>query len=433
MTFSKDIKIAIVGAGSSGLAAGKNLLQCGFKNIILFEQSNRVGGNWVYTEDVKHSSVYETTHIITSKAHSSYLDFPMPEHYPDYPSHWLMAEYLENYAKEFGVYERVQFNTTVKHITRLADGKWNIETDKGTEVFDVLIVSNGHHWNPRYPNYPGQFEGEFMHSHYFKNNKPFAGKRVMVIGAGNSGCDAAVEMCRVAKKTFISMRRGYHFIPKFVFGQPADVIANKFQWVPDFLLDKVYDLVLRIENGDITRWGLKRPDHGVRMSHPVSNSELLYYIRHGEITAKPDIERFEGKTVFFKDGSKEELDVIVAATGFKVTLPFFDKNFINYEDTDVRLYKRIFHPEYRNLMFVGLIQASGCFWKLADFQSKLLANYLAGNFKLPDNMNAEIDREVKRIREGFTKSARHLIEVDYFKYSADIIKHIPANAPSWKK
>jgi hypothetical protein len=387
----------------------------------------------VYTEDVKHSSVYETTHIITSKAHSSYLDFPMPEHYPDYPSHWLMAEYLENYAKEFGVYERVQFNTTVKHITRLADGKWNIETDKGTEVFDVLIVSNGHHWNPRYPNYPGQFEGEFMHSHYFKNNKPFAGKRVMVIGAGNSGCDAAVEMCRVAKKTFISMRRGYHFIPKFVFGQPADVIANKFQWVPDFLLDKVYDLVLRIENGDITRWGLKRPDHGVRMSHPVSNSELLYYIRHGEITAKPDIERFEGKTVFFKDGSKEELDVIVAATGFKVTLPFFDKNFINYEDTDVRLYKRIFHPEYRNLMFVGLIQASGCFWKLADFQSKLLANYLAGNFKLPDNMNAEIDREVKRIREGFTKSARHLIEVDYFKYSADIIKHIPANAPSWKK
>jgi hypothetical protein len=272
-----------------------------------------------------------------------------------------------------------------------------------------------------------------LHSHSFKNNKPFEGKRVLVIGAGNSGCDAAVEVCRVAKKTAISMRRGYHFIPKFVFGEPADVIANKFQWVPDALLDKVYELVLRLENGDITKYGLQKPNYGVRQSHPVSNSELLYYIRHGEIQPKGDIERFEGKTVVFKDGSKDEFDSVIAATGFTVTLPFFDKALINYEDTDVRLYKRIFHPEFDNLMFVGLIQASGCFWKLADFQSRLLANYLTGNYKLPRNMNQEIDKEVQRIRDGFTKSHRHLIEVDYFKYSADVIATTPKNAPGWTK
>ncbi|MDW8419977.1 MAG: NAD(P)-binding domain-containing protein [Chitinophagales bacterium] len=437
MSFSKNISIAIIGAGSSGITACKNLRQCGFENITIFEQSDRVGGNWVYTEEVKHSSVYETTHIITSKAHSSYEDFPMPDHYPDYPSHWLMAEYYENYARKFGVMEKVRFRTTVQHVVRTPDEKWDVQfTDPQGEtrheVFDVLIVANGHHWNPRYPDYPGKFEGEFIHSHYFKNNKPYTGKRAMVIGAGNSGCDAAVEICRVAKKTYISMRRGYHFIPKFVFGQPADVIANKFQWVPDFLLDKLYDLVLRIENGDITKYGLQRPDHSVRQSHPVSNSELLYYIRHGEIIPKPDVERFEGKTVFFKDGSKEEIDAIVAATGFKVTFPFFDKNFIDYEDKEVRLYKRIFHPDYRNLMFVGLIQASGCFWKLADYQSKLLANYLAGNFRLPDDMNKHIDKEIETMRNWYTKSARHLIEVDYFKYSKEIIRLIPANAPAWK-
>lgn len=436
MKFSKDARIAIIGAGSSGIAACKNLRQCGFENITVFEQSKRVGGNWVYTEDVKHSSVYETTHIITSKHHSSYLDFPMPDSYPDYPSHWLMAEYYENYAKKFGVLEKICFETTVQKVDRTNDGKWKIQTQsngvESSEVFDVLMVSNGHHWNPRYPNYPGKFDGEFIHSHYFKNNKPFEGKRVMVIGAGNSGCDAAVEVCRVAKKSFISMRRGYHFIPKFVFGQPADVIANKFQWVPDFMLDFVYDIVLRLENGDITKWGLKRPDYGVRQSHPVSNSELLYYIRHGEITAKPDIERMEGKTVYFKDGTKEELDVIIAATGFKVTFPFFDTELINYEDTDVRLYKRIFHPDYHNLMFIGLIQASGCFWKLADFQSRLIANYLAGNYSLPQDMNSKIDQEIKRNREWYTKSARHLIEVDYFKYSAEIIRETPKNAPEWK-
>ncbi len=433
MKLNKGAKIAVVGAGASGIAAGKNLLQVGFDNVTLFEQSDRIGGQWVFTKDVKHSSVYETTHIITSKRHSAYLDFPMPDHYPDYPSHWLMAEYLESYARAFGVYERVKFNTTVQHITRLADGKWEISTDKGKEVFDALIVSNGHHFNPRFPNYPGKFEGEYLHSHSFKNNKPFEGKRVLVIGAGNSGCDAAVEVCRVAKKTAISMRRGYHFIPKFVFGEPADVIAKKFQWVPDALLDKVYELVLRLENGDITKYGLQKPNYGVRQSHPVSNSELLYYIRHGEIQPKGDIERFEGKTVVFKDGSKDEFDSVIAATGFTVTLPFFDKALINYEDTDVRLYKRIFHPEFDNLMFVGLIQASGCFWKLADFQSRLLANYLTGNYKLPRNMNQEIDKEVQRIRDGFTKSHRHLIEVDYFKYSADVIATTPKNAPGWTK
>lgn len=434
--FSKDSKICIVGAGSSGIAACKNLIQCGFENITVYEQSDRIGGNWVYTKDAKHSSVYETTHIITSKRHSGYLDFPMPDSYPDYPSHWLMAEYFENYAKKFGVWQKVKFNTSVNNITRAEDGRWIVKTtddkQQTTEnTFDVLVVSNGHHFNPRYPNYKGKFEGEFIHSHCFKNNKPFEGKRVLVIGAGNSGCDAAVEVCRLAKRTAISMRRGYHFIPKFVFGEPADVIANKFQWVPDFLLDLVYGLVLRLENGDIRKFGLQQPDHGVRQSHPVSNSELLYYIRHGEIVAKPDIEKFEGKTVFFKDGSHEEFDTVIAATGFKVTFPFFDNRFINYEDSDVRLYKRVFHPEYRNLMFVGLIQASGCFWKLADFQSRLLANYLAGNFQLPSDMNAEIEKELSTNRKGFTKSARHLIEVDYFKYSADVIKHIPKSAPEW--
>ena len=186
-----------------------------------------------------------------------------------------------------------------------------------------------------------------------------------------------------------------------------------------------------MENGNIEDFGLQRPDHGVRQSHPVSNSELLYYIRHGEISPRVDIERFDGKRVVFKDGTVNEFDTIIASTGFKVTFPFFDKSLIDFEDKDVRLYKRFLHPEYENLAFIGLIQASGCFWKLADFQSKLLANYFAGNFSPSKDLKTEIDEEVRRNREGFTKSIRHLIEVDYFKYSAEIIKHIPKNAPKW--
>ncbi|MFN8308701.1 MAG: NAD(P)-binding domain-containing protein [Chitinophagales bacterium] len=425
MKLDPKSNIAIIGAGSSGIAAAKNLMQRGFQNITLLEQSDRLGGNWIYSEEVKHASVYETTHIITSKRHSAYLDFPMPESYPDYPSHWLMAEYFEAYANHFHIKEKIRFNTTVTHVNRMADGRWEITSVKNDETsrttYDALIVSSGHHWNPRFPTYAGKFEGEFLHSHAFKNNRPFAGKKVLIVGAGNSGCDAAVEVCRVAKSTAISMRRGYHFIPKFVFGEPADVIANRFQWVPDALLDLVYRIVLRLENGDITRFGLQKPDHRVRQSHPVSNSELLYYVRHGKISPKVDIDHFEGKTVYFKDGSNEAFDVIIAATGFKITLPFFDKSLIDFEDKEVNLYKRFLHPEYHNLAFIGLIQASGCFWKLADYQSKLLAAIFSGSFSLPNDLQADVAKDVAHINQHFTKSKRHLIEVDYFKYSNELI------------
>lgn len=427
------MKIAIIGAGSSGIVTAKNLMQVGLHDITIYEQSDKIGGNWVYTTDVKHSSVYETTHIITSKYYSQLEDFPMPEHYPDYPSHWLMAEYFNNYATTFGINDKIKFNTTVNKVLPTSDNKWIVETTSSSNIFDVVIVANGHHWNPRIPSYAGKFDGEFIHSHFFKNNKPFEGKRVLVIGAGNSGCDAAVEVARVAKFTSISMRRGYHFIPKFVFGQPADVIANKFQFIPDALLDTIYKFTLRLQNGSYASYGLQEPDHGVRQSHPVSNSELLYYIKHGRISPRVDIEKFDGKKVHFKDGKVEEYDTIIASTGFKITFPFFDTDFINFEDKDVDLYKRIFHTKHKNLMFVGLIQASGCFWKLADYQSKLLANHLVGNYPLPDNMQQEVQKEINNIRNNFTKSARHLIEVDYFKYSQEIKKLIPKNAPKWDK
>lgn len=434
MQLPTSTRIGIIGAGSSGIATAKNLMQCGFHQLVIWEQSNRVGGNWVYSESVQHSSVYETTHIITSKKHSAYLDFPMPDDYPDYPSHEQMASYFDAYARRFGVMEKVQFNTRVLQATPISGGGWQIQTDQSDtpDRVDFLIVCNGHHWNPRFPDYPGHFNGEFLHSHSFKNNKPFAGKRVLVIGAGNSGCDAAVEVSRVAKHTAISMRRGYHFIPKFVFGRPADEVANRFQWVPDFLLDWVYALVLRLENGDVRSYGLALPDHGVRQSHPVSNSELLYAIRHGKIKPRRDIARLDGDVVHFTDGTQDAFDVIIAATGFKITFPFFDEQLVNFQDKEVRLYQRMWHPTLPGLAFIGLIQASGCFWKLADYQARLLANILSGKGQLPKNLDRAIDREVEENKKWFTQSPRHLIEVDYFKYSRKLIAATPRSAPEWK-
>jgi cation diffusion facilitator CzcD-associated flavoprotein CzcO len=216
----------IIGAGPSGITAAKNLLDAGM-SITVYDQGSEVGGNWVYTEAEGHSSVFETTHIISSKSLSEYEDFPMPADYPDYPSHKHLATYFQAYAKQFNLYPHIQFNTKVLHCERMDDGRWKVEISSNdqqrTEIFDVLVVCNGHHWNPRMPSYPGQFNGRFMHSHGVKRFSDFTNERVLVIGGGNSACDVAVESSRVAASVDLSWRRGYWVAPKFIMGKPADV------------------------------------------------------------------------------------------------------------------------------------------------------------------------------------------------------------------
>ena len=181
-------RICVVGAGPSGIAAAKNCILFGLE-VVVFEKGDKVGGNWVFSGKTGHSSVYENTHIISSKVWSEYEDFPMPDEYPDYPSHRQLQAYFESYARSFGVYERIRFNHVVKKIQRLPAGEWRVEYQdaEGTdhvEQFDVLMIANGHHWDPKYPDYAGTFNGKFIHSHDFKKvDDSWRGKNVLVIGA----------------------------------------------------------------------------------------------------------------------------------------------------------------------------------------------------------------------------------------------------------
>ena len=235
-------RIAVIGAGPSGIAAGKNVFEAGLGDgLVVFEKSDQAGGNWVFREEAGHSSVYSTTHIISSKYHSAYEDFPFPDDTPDYPSHDHLRQYFQAYSRHFGVHDKTRYHTEVLKAEPAADGSgWSITSRNAdgtstTEHFDVLMVSNGHHWNPKLPEYPGHFDGELIHSHQFKRNTPFADKRVLVIGGGNSGADVAVECSRVAKRTCISMRRGHWFMPKFMFGEPGDVLYQKTAFLPSWL------------------------------------------------------------------------------------------------------------------------------------------------------------------------------------------------------
>jgi hypothetical protein len=433
---SHNPRVAVIGAGCSGLTSVKNLIQAGVKDLVCYEQNDDIGGNWYYSANNSHSSVCETTHIISSKKLSEYVDFPMPEHYPDYPSHQQVFEYFKSYAEHFKLYPYIKFNTSVEKAEKLADERWQLRLSNGeVEVFDYLVVANGHHNKPRHPNYPGQFEGDYLHAHDYKHNRDerFIDKKVLVVGAGNSGCDCAVEISRVAAQTAISMRKGYYIIPKFMLGKPTDTFNETLLKMPKFIQGPLRKVGLWLQVGDYRDYGLEKPDYSILKSHPVVNSELLYKIRHGKVQPKKDILRFEGKQVHFADGSVDTFDTVLAATGYHISFPFFDPDFINFDFdvTDrVPLYLRMFHPTHKTLIFVGLFQPQGAIWPLSDLQAKLAGNYIMGRYQLPSQLKQLAEADADRISRDFIRAARHTIEVHYHSFRKDLLKAIPANAPS---
>lgn len=425
--------VCVIGAGPSGITAAKNLADQGL-DVTVFEASGETGGNWIFSETPGHSSVFETTHIISSRTLSQYDDYPMPEDYPDYPSHKHLAAYFKNYATHFGVESLIQFHTIVKHCEYLPDTRWKITTEcNGIEqahYFDALAVCNGHHWNPRIPSYPGNFDGVFMHSHAVKRFGYFKDKRVLVIGGGNSACDVAVESSRVAQSVDMSWRRGYWIAPKFLMGVPADVFSHKVDWMPRWLWRRMVKISLRIRNGSNTMYGLPDPEGPVGSHHPTINEDLFYTIRHGKIKPRADIEKLDGHTVHFKDGSSGEYDIIVACTGYIISHPFFDQNFIDYSEGDVPLWLRMMHPEIHSLYFIGLFQPLGCIWPGAELQSKIMARELAGHWKRPTDIKEKIKKEMLQPDFKQISTPRHTITVDYHKFRKRLLAQLPVNYTS---
>ena len=419
--------VCVIGAGPSGLPAIKNLIDAGI-SVIAYDYNSDVGGNWIYNENESHSSVFETTHIISSKTLSQYEDFPFRPEVSDYPSHEELRHYFQSYAKHFKLYQHIQFNTLVKSCERKDNGLWEVTTIKDEHkqvvIFTDLVVCNGHHWEPKYPNYPGKFSGSFLHSHQYKKAAPFAGKKVLVIGGGNSACDVAVESSRVSAKTAISWRRGYRIIPKFLMGKPTDVFATKMRFLPIYLRNLLAGLIAKINNGSNNVYGLQKPSHKFGATHPTINSELLYKIRHGKITPKVEIDHFEGRKVFFKDDTNEEFDVIIACTGFALAHPFFDEKFLNYREGPVPLYLKMFHPKYENLFFIGMFQPLGCIWPGAEQQSKLLALTIKKAWKRPSNIKYLCEREVSHPHMRQINTNRHRITVDYHRFMRDLKSQI---------
>ena len=422
-------KVAVIGAGPSGITAIKNFIDEGF-DVTAFERCDGVGGNWRFNDPSGHSSVFETTHIISSKYTSFYEDYPLPDDASDYPSHKELLSYFDGYAEHFDIKKNIKFGTEVLSCKQLPNSRWLLKykhldgNDEITLEFDALVVCNGHHHVPRYPQYKGEFSGEYIHSHDYKRAAPFENKRVLVIGGGNSACDVAVETSRISQETSLSWRRGYHLVPKFMYGLPADVFAKRSRWIPQFLRIPFMKYMLERYQGKNEDIGLPKVTNKMLATHPTVNSDLYNAIRHGKVKPRPDIESFSENTVNFVDGTSAEYDVVIACTGFKIKHSFFEKDLINFEEGPVPLLHRMLPADIENLYFIGLFQPLGCIWPGAELQSKLGAKHLAGKWKPTDDINKLIAQELKNPDVDQIKTPRHTITVDDFSFRGRLKKEL---------
>ncbi len=416
----------MIGAGSSGIAAAKALGARGI-DFDCFEKSDRVGGNWVFKNRNGVSSCYRSLHINTSRKRMEYSDFPMPDSYPQFPHHTHIAAYFDAYVDHFGLRDKITFNTGVEHASK-DGGEWVVTLDTGEQRrYDALVVANGHHWDPRWPEpaFGGsdEFAGVQMHSHYYTGEDAtfFRDKRVVVLGMGNSAMDIAVEASFSAEKVFLAARRGAYVIPKWVFGRPLDQIGTKPK-VPFKVRQMIAAGLLRAAVGDMERYGLPKPDHAILEAHPTVSDDILSRIGHGEITPKPNIARLTERTVVFADGSEEAADIVVYCTGYKVSFPFFDPGFVSAPDNDLPLYRRVFHPDVDGLYFIALLQPLGATMPLAEAQSEWVCDHLTGAYTLPPRaeMVADIERERAAMKRRYVASKRHTMQVDYDDYMFDL-------------
>src|SRR5919199_705922 len=312
-------RVCIVGAGSSGIATCQVLKAPGIP-FDCFEKGSGVGGNW--------------------RNMMAYRSYPMPDHLPDYPHHTQIARYFDDYVDHFGFRDDIRFRTEVVRVGPAEDG-WDVTLDDGsTHRYDAVFVANGHHWDPRWPDFPGEFGGGAVHSHYYKTPDGYEDRNVLVVGFGNSATDIACETSRVSRMTYLAVRRGAHVIPKYIKGRPVDELSSPVTTrLPLAYQQWMYKRLLRTVQGEMEDYGLPKPDHKLAEAHPTISAELLDRIGHGRVTPKPNVERLEGDSVRFVDGSVERIDRIVYATGYRITFPFLSPELIgDTSDNRIPLY-----------------------------------------------------------------------------------------------
>ena len=426
----------VIGAGPSGLAALRQLRAVGLDAECL-EREDGTGGNWYF--GAATSRVFESTRLISSKSLTALADFPMPRHYPAYPDHRQCLDYLRSYARAFDLDRHIRFRTAVERIVPAGNpGEgWDVHAaGHGVRRYAGVVIASGHNHVPRFPEIPGRFTGDFLHAADYKSPTrpvPIAGRRVLVIGGGNSGADITVESARHAALTVHSTRRGYFVVPREIFGRAADLRGERLLalgaplWLRRLVSLRMIDRTIGLP----WRHGLPRPDHRLYETHPVINSDLLALIDAGAIRPAGDVAAFEGDAAVFRDGTQERFDVVICATGYRGTLPFIDATLLGATTADAtpRLFMNLLPLDRDDIAVVGLIQPDSGQWGLTDLQAKLVARMATAARSSPRAaawLYAARQRPAAISPIRYVDSPRHTLEVEHFSYRRRLKRLIAA-------
>jgi Flavin-binding monooxygenase-like len=411
-------RVAVIGAGSSGLAAIR-ALRAHRLDVECFERGSDVGGLWRFENDNGLSGAYASLRTNVSRPRMQYPSLAMPRSYDDFPRHGQMAAYLDAYADGFGLREWIRFRTTVERLEPAADGTWWITLDDGSRrSYCDVVVATGLFWSPKLPTDPGSFDGTVSHSHEYRTAEPYAGRRVLVVGAGQSAAEIAVEVSAVADRTFMSIRAGVHVIPRWIGGRPYDAAdvtpLNRMHWR---LLNAIYGWrVARARGPAPASWRV--PSGRLLEGIPIVSSDLLPAVRRGDVVVKPAIDRLCGDGVRFADGSEERVNRIVYATGYRITLPFLSASLLSAEGRELPLYRRIVPPELPGLYLAGFVDAPGGLLPLVETQGRWIAAVVTGRLNLPppEQMWQAIEQAEPRTRERFPDETPRSVRCDPHAY-----------------
>jgi len=405
----------IIGAGVSGIAAARALRDRGVQ-VQVYEKGSSPGGLWRYQNDNGLSGIYESLQLNTSKALTEFPDFPMPADYPDYPDHRQFLRYLESVIDRFELGALIRTRAPVERVLAQGD-RWLVTLEDGSSAsFDAVLIASGHHWKPRRPSFPGRFAGTILHSHEYRTPDTFRGKRVLVVGIGNSGADIACDAATVAAATFLSTRRGAHVMPKHLWGRPIDRWGSGLiSYLSPRVQGWAVAAALRLARGPLSSYGLPQPSHRIDQAHPTLSPELLRFLRDGRVRVRPDIRELDGDRVIFADASREAIDVVVTATGYDVCYPFLEGCGIDLE----ALHLQVIPPQHPGLYFIGHVQPfQGPVLRAAWAQARWAAALITGAAARPDpgRMAEQIRRQREWRESSLVRTARHALEVNFYEY-----------------
>ena len=419
--------VGIVGAGAAGICGAKHMLEAGC-DVTVYELGSNIGGMWVYENDNGRSSAYRTLHINTARDLTNFSDLRFEASVPPFPSHWDMARYLKRYADHFGVTPIVRFNTKVTRAAPAADytfykPRWTIETaDGATFEHDTIILATGHLTKPlEVAHFKDGFKGKYLHSHYYKEPAPFVGKRVCVVGVGNSALDIASDLAVTSPGVALVARSNALIIPKLAFGRPFwDTVRLFYKpWIPAWVRTKALKALVYIIQGSMKELGF--PDTSKRV-HATSNANIVNHIKYHRVTVKQGIDRIDGRTITFSDGRSEEFDTLIAATGYLIDLDFLDPRILVPESNELDLYMRIVPPEWAGLYFLAFFNSDTALNWICEGQVRWIREFEMGRAKMAGKaeMLAEIAARKAWVHTHFKDTPRHGIEVEHLPYFADL-------------